>query len=209
MITVVMTNYRRPANVPLIITSLLQQSIRPIIFVWDNSPEQTFRDTRADWVIRSSRNAVCSARWWMARQAESPFVAILDDDLALNDASILEDSIAACEKYSQAVGAAGVKLRPGSKYRECLHVENPGKDTLVDIIKGRFFATASDRLRGLPCIGLDDEDDIFASAYLNGGVVPARLLSRFHQFPNGPESLVKRSDHWTRRERARRIAFMK
>ncbi len=209
MITVVLTNYRRPTNLPIIITGLLKQSIKPAIFVWDNSPEQTFQDNRADWVIRSSRNVVCSARCWMALHVESPFVVILDDDLALDDPRILEDTIAACSKHSKAVGVAGVSLLPDRKYRDCIHIENPAKDTFVDIVKGRFFATASERLRGMPHIGIGYEDDIFVSAYLNGGVVCARLLGRFRQFSNGPESLVKRRDHWLRREDARRIAFTK
>jgi len=80
-ITVVVTNYLRPVNVRYLMDALCKQSVKPTIFIWDNSPAQDFNDAHADWIIRSSRNARCSPRWWMASHADTDFVVIHDDDL--------------------------------------------------------------------------------------------------------------------------------
>ena len=59
-LTVILTNYKRPENVRRLIQALSQQTVKPTLFVWDNSSEQDCDDPRIDWLIRSSQNAKCS-----------------------------------------------------------------------------------------------------------------------------------------------------
>ena len=87
-LTVVVTNYLRAANVARLIDAIRAQTLQATIFVWDNSPAQDFDDPRVDWLIRSSRNARCAARWWMASHAETDFVLVHDDDLMPSNSNV-------------------------------------------------------------------------------------------------------------------------
>ncbi len=208
MITIILTNYRRPNNMLTILDSLMMQSIIPEIFLWDNSPEQTFQDKRVKWIIRSSLNAKCSARWWLAQHADTPLVAVMDDDLAPADQHVLRDTVNHLHSHA-AVGATGVVLNPRRCYRDCNHIIRSSKDTYVDIVKGRFFAVHRDRLLQIPAMPLDCEDDIVVSARIGGGIIPAGFLSRFRELPTGDHGRERRPTHWKCREAARREMFSK
>ena len=143
-LTVVVTNYRRPENVAAVIAALITQTVKPAIFVWDNSPAQDFDHPGVDWIIRSSRNARCSARWWMASHASTDFVLVHDDDLAAGNPHVLALTLDAAQNTAPfAVGAAGVALGAGKGYWRSQHVgvRAPAapRDTGVDIVKGCFL----------------------------------------------------------------------
>jgi hypothetical protein len=114
-LTVILTNYKRPENVRRLIKALSQQTVKPTLFVWDNSSEQDCDDPRIDWLIRSSQNAKCSPRWWMASHANTDFVLIHDDDLLPSHPMVLGHTLDAAIKIAPfAVGAAGVIVDSGS-----------------------------------------------------------------------------------------------
>jgi hypothetical protein len=116
-LTVILTNYKRPENVRRLIQALSQQTVKPTLFVWDNSSEQDCDDPRIDWLIRSSQNAKCSPRWWMASHANTDFVLIHDDDLLPSHPMVLGHTLDAAIKIAPfAVGAAGVIVDSGSGY---------------------------------------------------------------------------------------------
>lgn len=211
-VTVVLTNYLRSANMKPIIDTLLAQRSVPRLFVWDNSPGGTFQDDRADWVIRSSQNAHCTGRWWLAAQADTPWVVVMDDDLVPRDDRVLCDTLACLAKaFPKAIGPSGVILDPDKDYLQCQHVKMnappDGCDTPVDIVKGRYFAVARDAVRRLPYLPLDSEDDIIVSACVGGGVVPQLLKGRFRDLPTGEESRRLRERHSATREVTRRQWF--
>lgn len=211
-LTVVLTNYLRYHYMRSILDALVTQSIPHYRFVWDNSPTGTFQDPRVDWVIRSSRNAKCGARWWLAAHAETPYVLVMDDDLIPTDAAVLADTIVGLTNHApNPVGATGVRLLPDKAYNECSHIglESGGlaADTVVDIVKGRYFAAQKDCLRELPYLPIECEDDIAVSASLGGGVILAALQGRLLEFPTGKEARCRRSDHKVAREAARREWF--
>jgi hypothetical protein len=211
-LTVVLTNYLRPANMADLLKSLAEQSIAHRLFAWDNSPDASFPSGRADWLIRSSRNAKCSARWWMAARADTPWVLVMDDDLAPSDPEVLADTLSALGTHSpQAVGAAGVVLNPAKEYMACRHVGREGMRieaaTRVDILKGRYFALATPLLGSLGFLSLDAEDDIGVSASIGGGIVLPWMQDRFRELRTGNESWCRRPDHQQRREAARRKWF--
>lgn len=211
-LTVVIANYLRPANMQVILDALASQIAPHQLFVWDNSPDQSFEDTRADWVIQSSRNAKCVGRWWLAAHAETDWVVVMDDDLVPSDARVLTDILRALVAHApSAVGATGVILDPAKSYFDCQHIgldrRRIGMDTQVDIIKGRLFAAPTRRLQSLPFLPLDCEDDIAVSALLGGGVVASRLQGRFRELPSGDESRWRRPNHGRAREAARRAWY--
>jgi len=208
-LTVVLTNYLRPKNVATILDALASQSLPHQLFVWDNSPGHTFQDSRADWIVHSSRNARCGARWWMAAHAETPWTVVMDDDLMPADSGVLLDLLASLSQGQtrDVVGAAGVILEASVPYAHCCHVGLECKrietDTEVDIVKGRFFAAPTEKLRNLGYLPLDCEDDIAVSSVTKGGVILPWLQDRLRELPTGEESRWRRSQHADLREAAR------
>lgn len=207
-LTVVLTNWKRPKQFAKLVATLRKQ-IEPFdLFVWDNSAKQ---EATGDWQIRSSRNAACSPRWWMAAQSTTPYVLIMDDDLVPTDNEVLADTVAWLEANDgQPCGIVGVQLDDSLPYHECSsvgHTKTPepmDTDQHADILKGRYFAVATDRLANLPTKLPRFEDDIAVSGLLGGGTVLASLHGRFRDLPTGNEAVSKREGHREARERARR-----
>lgn len=212
-LSIVLTNYRRPINLIKIIDKLVAQSVVPQILVWDNSPKQDFQDHRASWIVRSSLNLKCTPRWWVGAQAITEWTIIMDDDLVPADDAVLEDTVNKLAEYSpKPIGATGVKLKAGRSYGRSQHIgirrRKARKDIPVDIIKGRFFAVKTARLRELP-LHLHEEDDIAVSALLGGGMIASCLQGRFKELPTGNEALERRQGHYELREAARQQFFKK
>jgi hypothetical protein len=212
-VTVISCNYVRAENLNQLIDVLSRQTLKPQIFVWDNSPTQDFNNSSVDWLIHSSNNAKCAPRWWMAAHATTEFVIIHDDDLIPKDKAVIArtvDAAIACNQF--AVGAAGVLLERGKPYEECKHYGLQSRpvqqDTNVDIIKGRYFCSSTELIRELGHMELDAEDDIIASAILAKGVraahtIPISLMDSFIELPRGSYEREKRTDHRALRERTR------
>ena len=215
-LTVVVTNYVRPTNVTRLIDAIRAQTVAATIFVWDNSPAQDFDDPRVDWLIRSSKNARCSARWWMASHATTDFVLVHDDDLVPSDSKVFAWTLdAALRNAPYALGASGVVLKRDLAYWESRHVglraRRIQRDTRVDIIKGFYFCCPAAQLARVGHLDLDSEDDIVVSATLGRGqarrhLVPARLQSRFLLLPEEGARKDRRG-HRVARETARRHFF--
>ena len=143
-LTVVVTNYLRAANVTRLIDAIRAQTLEATIFVWDNSPAQDFDNPRVDWLIRSSRNARCAARWWMASHAETDFVLVHDDDLMPSNPNVFAWTVdVAVHSAPFAVGASGVVLNRDLGYWRSRHVGVRAgrirRDMRVDIVKGMYF----------------------------------------------------------------------
>lgn len=210
-LTVVMANYLRPRNVAIILESLAAQTVSHRLFVWDNSPDQSFTG-QADWVIRSSTNAKCAARWWLAARADTPWVLVIDDDVVPSDCRVLQEtveSLVECDPV--AVGAAGVRLDPAKSYSKCQHVGYKSSkingDMRVDVLKGRYFAVSTHQLQSVGFLAMDAEDDISVSAAIGGGLVLAWLQDRLRDLPTGSEAWCRRPGHYKSREVARRKLF--
>jgi hypothetical protein len=208
-LTVVVTNYLRSANVTRLIDAIRAQTLQATIFVWDNSPAQDFDDPRVDWLIRSSRNARCTARWWMASHAETDFVLIHDDDLMPSNPDVLAWTVDAATRHAPfAVGASGVVLDRDLGYWQSRHVgvraASIRRDMHVDIVKGLYFCCAADRLADVGYLDLDGEDDIAVSARLGAGrarphLVLARLRPNFALLSEGG-ARSHRASHRSARE---------
>lgn len=201
---------------PVILERLRAQSLETTIFVWDNSPAQDFDDPRVDWIVRSSRNARCAARWWMAAQAQTDFVLVHDDDLAPSDPAVLADTLEGAARAAPfAVGASGVILA-GHSYWKSEHVGVRARaiqaDTAVDIVKGFYFCCPTARLRTLGALNLDAEDDIAVSAWLSNDFqrphrILHRLQKRFSLLPEHGAARRRRRGHRAARDTARYRLF--
>jgi hypothetical protein len=215
-ITVVLTNWKRPNNLKIVLDDLARQTAKPAIFLWNNGAE--VRHPAIAWLADSSVNMACWPRWMMAGMAQTDFVCVMDDDLTFTDDRVLDDLMAALDARPEhtIVGLFGMKLDPAKEYRQGRQIRPSDTDQAADIIKGRCMvmrtsALAAVHLRPKPARHALIGDDIFVSGTLAGGkagmhVVPKGFMNRWKELP-GDHGLYKQPDHWGYREQARRHAF--
>jgi len=224
--TIVLLNYRRPGNIPIILDSIRRQTIKPVVFLWNNGPDDV-NLAGVDRYENSAENIGCMVRWKMARDADTPYVMSLDDDLCFARDDALADIVGllrAMDSPDRIVGPAGCCLGENFSYTERREVYanrtpartiEPAISTSgyeeVDIVKGRSMALRRDRLDGL---GLPEEreDDIFLSAALAGGRrrfhrIPARLKNAFLELPMLGVGNWRMPEHSHSRDRAAAAYF--
>jgi len=203
-LTVVLTNWKRRGGFLRVLDAVAGQRIRPQIFVWNNSPEP-IGDRRITWQINSSRNCVCWPRWFMAAQAETPFVASIDDDLLPTDRRVLEDALAAFNRYSEwtVIGPFGRRLIDGTKFTQCPQLIPALADQTADFVKGRLMVMQTGALRAVlparpqgPPRMVQCCDDIIVCSLMAGGrraqhVIPASFRNCFRDLPE-PHALSSR-----------------
>jgi hypothetical protein len=133
----------------------------------------------------------------MAAQADTPFVASIDDDLLPADDRVLEDALAVLRDAEPhvIVGPFGKQLRDGVPFVESVHVSAGAEDRRVDWVKGRLMVMRMGALRRVtparppaPPPLVQRCDDIIVSALMAEGkrgqhLVPAVLKDRFRDLP--------------------------
>ena len=149
-LTMVMHNFARPQQMLEILHSLRQQTVKPVIVLWNNGPGRITENLAraADWVIESSRNVHGSSLPALWQLAETPYVGRMDDDLNFNDDRVLEDMLSTLREERNScriVGAYGVQLKTGFTYKTSDHINMttahivPGTNPAVDVVKGRLL----------------------------------------------------------------------
>lgn len=205
MITVVLLNWKRRNNIIKIIDSLLSQSLKPIIYLWNNSPE-VFVDTRLDLVVNSSVNLRCWVRWTMGTLTSTKYICSLDDDLMFSDNYVLEDMVRLMEQEKNPLrvyGLNGVILPKDGSYRK----HGGGrKFHEVDIIKGRLMCLRTENIYSVINRPSETEDDIAICGILSGGVRLFHrqigwLWDRVIDLPDN-DGLCGQKGHWERRDLA-------
>lgn len=192
IITVVMLNYRRAANIPSILEAMDSQTVKPAIWLWNNSGH-AIGDARIEREVVADANWFCWPRWFLASYATTKYVLMIDDDLMPKSDRFLEMAVETIERESVAetiVGSEGVALgtdanyRPnghsgGTDWRETIHFKNVTKDVRVDIVKGRCVVLRTEALRRLPLFSVDRDvcDDIMVSGLLGLGRRRPHLVS--------------------------------
>lgn len=214
MVTVLLLNYKRAENIPIILDALKNQTVECSIFLWNNG-EQEFNDPRLDLVINSSKNLKCWARWSMASYAKTPYIMSHDDDLVLSSPDSLQLLIDAIEKNyipGRAVGFNGVKLGKDLSYYPteqqksirkmgitlgAKHHKFPKKNKQVDILKGRliFFKTADLNRVTMNIEPEEDIDDIYMSSCLalrsrKHHIVTSALNGKVEELKGGAEPMA-------------------
>lgn len=234
-ITVLLTNYRRPQNLPVIFDALKRQTAKPRIFLWSNAKVSQSFGAGLDLVVRSSVNLLCWPRWLLGATSDTDIVMSLDDDYVLAHRRVLAAILECFQKIgsNQTIfGPEGVSLKKGMPYfptypgrmnrsednrriKSSVHIRMPLRDQRVDIIKGRCLAVARTSLAALPLNPHLGEkcDDIAISSLVasrrKAHVVPAILSGGFKDLPemNGPMALSSSSNWRTLREEAKRFYF--
>lgn len=211
--TVCLLNWKRSDNVVRIIRDLRNQEAQPRIFLWDNSPSDHSHTFDADWIVRSSENKRCWARWFMASMAETDYVMSLDDDLALMDAKFITDLVSTLDSAGdRVIGIRGVLLRPGKLYAESNSTGLTPGSYEVDIVKGRLFAFRTSLFKWIDfgAVHATTEDDIAISGMLSQGVrkhwIDPGLARRTANLPD-PHALWQQEGHFKRRDEAVKIFF--
>ena len=212
-VTVCLTNWRRPKSLKVTIDSLVCQSVRPVLFLWNNGPN--FANSHLAWVVRSSLNELCWPRWLMASFAKTEYICIMDDDIRLTDRGVLESAIDRLSRCPSdcIVGAEGVNLLDGRSYRNSDHIRlsvEPLKiDTCCDLIKGKFMLLRAKALRERVPLAIPEsyrEDDIAISGLLARGLRKQHLclttLSHRFSVVDEPNALSNLEGHYDRRQLA-------
>ena len=211
MITILLMNYKREENLPRIISDLRNQSIRCEIFLWNNAPTP-FHHEEVDWVVNSSKNVRCWARWSMAQFATNDWIMTLDDDLTLGDSESLAYLLEQANRYykaGRAFGLFGVQYNGDKKYQRPkekqgvrkdanIHHDLPERNTPVDIIKGRCFLFRKEDLKALPHTpdhAIESGDDLVASYYLakrrpRHHLLIGNMSDRIVELPGGQDEMA-------------------
>ncbi|MBX9688089.1 MAG: hypothetical protein K2X27_15385 [Candidatus Obscuribacterales bacterium] len=181
-ITIVLLNYKRPQNIPIILESIKNQSVPARVFLFNNGGINVNAED-IDCYEESPVNLGCMARWKMAQKASTPYLMSLDDDICFKRNDALEKIIQSLEKQdnpNRAIGFFGLRFKKLPIYTMGKNMEvgiNQGNEDLhVDIVKGRVMAFRKDLLDGLN-FPEEREDDIYLSALF------AKKKRRFHRLP--------------------------
>lgn len=208
--TVCLLNWKRPENISAVIQSVSSQVPRPDVFLWNNG--SPINDRSVDWYVESSVNMRCWPRWFMARQARTELVCVLDDDIFFSDSGVLKDlADILLERGNQRtiVGPCGVTLRDGATYKDAHHVHpfrGTHADRPCDLVKGRCMLMWRSALVDVSFpddLARDCDDDIVISSLLarrrkGQHISAASLGSRFTLLPE-PHALKDEAQHWRRR----------
>jgi len=221
MVTILLLNYKREANLPGIIESLRSQTVPCEIFLWNNA-EKPFENPDVDWIVNSSRNVRCWSRWSMAPFASYKYVMTLDDDICFTSFDCLEilvDELETHYKHGRAIGTHGVVLDGDCNYyprgiSQSLrkvgiklaprHFKFPEANMEVDILKGRLIFCKKNDLAKVPLYPLDNKsltsgDDIVVSSYLAGRkrkqhMITNRLNGKMKELWGGTEPMALSTD---------------
>ena len=224
--TIVLLNYKRPQNIPVILESIRRQSVGARVFLWNNGTA----DVDCPMIDRyeaSRRNVGCMARWKLAREAETPYVMSLDDDICFDREDALEDVIGALEAQDdprRIVGVCGASFGHPPFYtqrrdHECrIGHRNLSRspepvcgDAAADVIKGRVMAFRRELLDGVP-LPEEREDDIYLSSVCANRArgfhrVPLVLNDAFRELPELGVGSWFDVGHFRSRDRALRAYF--
>ena len=96
-ITIILLNYKRPQNIPIILKAIRSQTVKSTVFLWNNG-DVDVNSPLIDRYEQSSRNVGCMVRWKLAKEATTPYVMSLDDDICFNRKDVLENIIQSLEE---------------------------------------------------------------------------------------------------------------
>jgi len=218
-ITIILLNYQRPQNIPVILDSIKRQTIKATVFLWNNGNEDV-NSPLIDRYVESTENVGCMVRWKLAREAKTPYVMSLDDDICFNRNDALQDIIESLEDQdnpNRIIGVAGACFGKIPYYTmqqnfECpLPNHLPDQDVAVDIVKGRVMAF---RKALLDDVQFPDEreDDIFLSSTFADKArkfhrIPILLNDAFYDLPTFGRGNWLENQHFLSRDRALRKYF--
>jgi len=168
------------------------------------------------------------ARWKLAKEATTPYVMSLDDDICFSRDDALENIIRSLEEQDSPnriigfIGACFKRIpdyttrtefmcRYGDENRQP-RCEPLAQDEAVDIVKGRAMAFRRQLLDNI-ALPEEREDDIFLSAvFVNKARkfhrIPAILNDAFYELPKLGAGNWHQQEHFISRDRALKAYFI-
>jgi len=214
-VTIILLNYKRPQNIPIILKAVRSQTVKSTVFLWNNG-DADVNSPLIDRYEEVQENIGCMARWKLAMEATTPYVMNLDDDLCFERDDVIESIVRCLDRQTvsdRIIGAFGkIILKEDQTYTDTMGIndlyrKNLLKDTAVDLIKGRIMALNAEALKSK--LSLSDlepfcEDDIIINGLLANRrrrhhLVPFVLRGAFRDLPDYSSGLVSRKDHFERR----------
>ena len=233
-ITILLLNYRRPHNLGVIIDSLKNQTVPVNIFLWDNSGNSIFYDSRIDLTFRTSENKGCSPRWLTALYAQTKYIMSHDDDFLIIQRNTIEKIVNCLEEQENKktiLGYEGVCVNINKSYTEHVKYENRYKfqenkygivaaryshlksSVRVHLVKGRLMATRTENISkyiDFPTLLNEREDDITVSAMIGEGekihLIPRFLKDCIQEIEDPNSSQLGNKDN-PEHDNSRNLAF--
>ena len=204
--TIIYTNWRRAAQLQTVVEAALLQSTAPQVWVVDNAAGTRHEyHGKAHRMIYDDNRLKCWRRWQVAREVDTRFVCIMDDDLTF----VRQDTIERCELYMQehpqveVIGAFGVTMAPRRTYWQSQHHRAFKEDRQVSIIKGRFMFMRAASVPEVEADGYQDTcDDICISYHTGMKVLPAFMRGALSNLVEGAEALHASPFQQEKRNRA-------
>ena len=198
--TVILTNWKRPDNLDMVIDSIRRQTVPANIWLWDNSGEDI--PFYVDYRVNSGDNMFCWPRWLLSTMVKTKYVLVMDDDLMLNRDNVIEQCEAICDSNSSYIlGVYGVRLNKDKDYFKSLHLKASDHTQFVDIVKGRFMFMD----KGLIDLG-DLEPDYYCDDIKISSralcLLPCDLSGATVNLPEGKEALFEQEGQKQRRQDA-------
>lgn len=213
-LTIIFTNWKRKNNLKKIIDNTKKQTLKPKIVVIDNSSSDSVNKFETEdseiLIIKKENSLMCWDRWLFAKNVETKYVCIMDDDLTFSRNDVLED----CLNYMNSnnnvdcIGLEGVKLIKSKGYFASNHQFAKSNHIIqVSVVKGRFMFLKTECLKHLDMTPDLTCDDIKVSSYLQNKILPSILWNSFEDLPQGIESLSGKKYQKLKREYATKKYF--
>jgi hypothetical protein len=194
-LTALLLNWKRPHNLPEVISSVRSQTVPVDIWLWNNNPDDKAQYD-VDMRIDSPRNFKCWPRWLLASLVDGGCIFTLDDDIMMSRNTFLEECVTIHNilhkiDTTSIIGYSGVILNQGLSYWDSLHVHEPkpSEDIPVHIVKGRFMFMQSSLLKQISLEGEMTCEDIKVSSRSRLKLLPSALAGGLQDLAEGSNAL--------------------
>lgn len=213
-VTVILLNYKRPDNIPVLVDALRSQTEPIDIWLVNNAGPYTWMPTfAADRYTWMPWNGGCFSRLLMAAYVQTPWICFISDDLCPADDRFIADMLLVVRgqfnRGRAMVGTDGHGLNRESPYYD----KYDNRDGLVPILKGTvicFPRAALDRVHlSRPLLRLEPAylrrcEDLYLSLETGAGKPvhwsDAGLRARLKDLPGEEVGLCKEPGHYRIRE---------
>lgn len=182
-VTLLYLNWKRKDLLLQILADAKHQSGDFKIVVIDNSAydkDQAINPAGVE-VIKADNSNKCWERWIQAKEVNTKYVCVMDDDLTFARRNVLETCYDHLESNPEVdcVGNFGVQYNEDKGYWNSFHLKDVKEDVEVSIVKGRFMFIRTASLRGLDMEPDLTCDDIKVSSHLKKKILLKDLAGGF------------------------------
>lgn len=211
-VTVILLNYKRPDNIPVIVDALRRQTEPSELWLIDNASglsgfKYAHRYTNMAW------NGGCFARLLMAAYVRTPYVCFLSDDLCPTDDEFIADLLEVTkDRFNQGAMLVGTDGH-GMNREPLYYAKYDNQDGLVPLLKGTCICFLRVLLDGVhlsrPMLRREPEymkrcEDLYLSLEVGGGEAvhwsDTGLRERLRALPGAEVGLCREPGHYRIRD---------